>query len=687
MILRMLGCLLLLMSSAQLLVGQQMAHPPDKPISAVLDSIIPEIPLTLGEGIMLDSTQNPTAKGRKPPLKQFSVFGYYRLFMYNRNMTTPYPNLAPYERIVAGMGDGYREPMLSLTLAGRPNGRSAFGTEIFVFTPYAGNYQDNVFTLNLGVSMYGSFRTDFGKFGIRAGGINWYSISPFTMGTFQILERYSIFERTPWEAVTHTEKYDNYYATGSVSRDNRWGFVAFQGFVLEGGDLPGGLSFKAIYGKTQPNGGLFNLSSNGQGGFGTTPAATNATIFNPGVNGNVPNYYPLAGASRFVASIVTGGQLRKDFGSNYIAYNTMYSRTFLDTIADIKRGFQVNTLSFDYSFKKVRFSGEMGVGRYFTPDETPDWGEALMLRVNLPKEYTFIPLEIQLYQINKNFFNNNSEIQTFSNPKFTNASFGTGVSQAGNAGSGNSLPITGQLAHNRRGANISAKGSLGALNLEANYGVAQELEALTSLLSYDHRVNGLALSRIYNPFPENATGPTVIGPYSRQTTYFRGTFEQVKTTDIDPGTAAPLNRKYFVSAEIVGKYKTEIGKHPFYAFYLGSWQSAKNEFSLTTYLDENTYIYSQYHELDLYYELFPNFMLAGYIGHERIRGGVDTEWDLETALPRDQVGEAYAIGFDWTIAKGAGIFIRHRRMRFADRNFSLDRYEGHETTFELKIFF
>jgi hypothetical protein len=662
----MYGILLLLVGSMLPLAGQQTAQPPGESVLAVSDSTIQE--------------------GRKPPLKRLTMFGYYRLFMYNRDMSNPYPGLAPYERIVGGVGDGYREPMLSLTFAGRPNGRSAFGTELFIFTPYAGNYQDNVLTLNLGVSMYGNFRTELGKFGIRAGGINWYSISPFTMGTFQILDRYSIFERTPWEGAIHTKKYDNYYETGSVSRDNRWGFVAFQGFVFEGADLPGDLSFKAIYGKTQPNGGLFNLASNGMGGVITTPASTMSSIINPGVNGNVPNYFPIAGDSRFVASISAGGQLKKNFGKNYLAFNTMYSRTFLDTVADIKRGFQVNTLSFDYTLAKINFTGELGVGRYFTPTVTSDWGEALMVRATIPKEYTFLPLEVQAYQIGKNFFNNNSEIQTFSNPAFVNSGFG-GTNQAGNAGTGNGMPITGQLAHNRRGLNLFTKAKLGPVNLAANYGVAQELEALTNLISYDHRINGLAISRIYNPFPANATGPTIVGPYSRKVTYFRGTFETVKTTDIDPVTANPLSRKYFVSAELIGKFKTQIADHPFYAFYLGSWQSSHNEFSLTTGLNESTYIFSQYHELDLYYELFPKFILAGYVGLERIRGGQFTDWDLESALPRDQFGEAYALGFDWTIAEGAGIYLRHRRMRFADRSFSLDQFQGHETTFELKIFF
>ena len=93
--------------------------------------------------------------------QKLTVFGYYRLFLYGRNMTEAYPNLAPYERAY-GVGDGYREPMLSLNLLARPNGKSAFGTELFFFTPYLGTNTraaDNAFTVNLGLNFYGNNRT------------------------------------------------------------------------------------------------------------------------------------------------------------------------------------------------------------------------------------------------------------------------------------------------------------------------------------------------------------------------------------------------------------------------------------------------------------------------------------------------------------------------------------------------
>ena len=62
---------------------------------------------------------------RVPALKKLTIFGYYRMFGYGRNMTVPYPNLDPYTKSF-GVGDGYREPMLSLTVSGRPNGKSSF---------------------------------------------------------------------------------------------------------------------------------------------------------------------------------------------------------------------------------------------------------------------------------------------------------------------------------------------------------------------------------------------------------------------------------------------------------------------------------------------------------------------------------------------------------------------------------
>ena len=80
-------------------------------------------------------------------------------------------------------------------------------------------------------------------------------------------------------------------------------------------------------------------------------------------------------------------------------------------------------------------------------------------------------------------------------------------------------------------------------------------------------------------------------------------------------------------------------------------------------------------------------MLTGYLGLEDARGGQFTEWDQESQLPLDQLGTAVGIGFDWTVSKSTGIYVRHRWMSFEDKSFELDTYKGREITIELKTFF
>lgn len=612
---------------------------------------------------------------RKPPLKQISIFGYLRLFGYGRNMVEPYPNLNPYEKAY-GIGDGYREPILSLTVSGRPNGKTTFGTELFVFNPYTGGGPaDNVFTMNLGINFYGNFRTKMGRFGVRAGGIHWYALSPFTMGTYQVLDRYSIYERTPWEGVTHTDKYESYYETGAINRgDARWANRAFQGIIVDGAGLPAGFSFSFMYGKTQPNGILT--------GNQTNPFAT---IFNSNNYGNVPTYAGFAGDARAKPNLAAGGRISKRLkGGNIISYNTLNSWTYLDSLTDDKRAYQVHTLEFRLKAAKLNISGEMGAGSFSTPDVDQAWGEALMLKVESPKEYTFLPMSLQFYQIGANFYNENGEILTFSNPKIQNAVIGQATGQAS---SGGALTLVGQMAHNRRGVNFNTEAKLGPVSFNIGWGLAKELEALSTIISYDHRINGLAMTRIYNPFPANATGPTIVGPYGRVTTYFRGAFESVQTTDLDPATATARFKKVFNAVDLQGKFKTEVADRDLFLFYLGSFQSARREVGLLPVFQEDTYVFAQYHELDLYFELFPDFILAGYGGLEMIQGGVHTEFDAESLLPRNQLGTAIGAGFDWTLASNAGLYVRHRWMNFEDRNFSLDHYKGRETTIELKIYF
>ena len=191
----------------------------------------------------------------------------------------------------------------------------------------------------------------------------------------------------------------------------------------------------------------------------------------------------------------------------------------------------------------------------------------------------------------------------------------------------------------------------------------------------------------YNPFPANATSPTVFGPYGRKFSFFRGVSEVVQTTDIDPATAEALNKKYFANVDLQVKSKASLFNRPLYFFYLGSLGSIANDYAYWPTFNNEAYLFIQYHEFDLYYEILPKFIITGYYGIENARGGQFTAWDQETQLPLDQLGTGIGLGFDWTIAENAGIYFRHRWLQFEDRSFSLDKFDGREVTIELKTYF
>ena len=636
-------------------------------------SDVTDFEIKVAAGIQYD-TSYVGLKLKKQPQKLI-LFGYARMFGYGRNIVEPYPNLKPFDRAY-GFGDGYREPMLSLSIFGRPNGKSAFGTELFVFTPYDGTgYENNVLTMNLGINFYGNFRTRHGKFGVRAGGIHWYNLSDFTIGVYQILDRFSIFDRTPWEGADNTGKYDSYYKTGATNPgDLRWNNQAFQGLIINGGDLPGKMNFDLFWGKTQPNAGLANgiMSS-----FESIPETLDA--------GNVPNYVGFSGDARFVSNFITGGKIGRTFGKKKQSfyYNLIHSQTALDSINTTNRKYQVHSLSMRLNLGDVLVTSELAMGNYESPNYRKKWGEALMVHAFIPKRYSFIPIDVQLYQISKNYFNQNGAIATNSNPEII-SDFGL---TAGANGVGGQLALVGQLVHNRRGINVNTGIELGALKLNVGWGLAQELEAASTQVTYVHRINGLALSRIYNPFPAGAVGPTVFGPYGRKISFFRGVTEIVQTTDINPETAAAINRKYFNALDLQAKFKTSLGNKPFYLFYLGSFGSASSKTEPIPTYNDDSYLFVQYHELDAYYELFPKFILTSYLGVENARGGRLTAWDLDTQLPLDQFSTGIGLGFDWTVAANTGIYFRHRWISFEDRSFALDKYSGREITIELKTFF
>ena len=495
---------------------------------------------------------------RKRPTP-ISVFGYYRLFLYGRNMTEPYPDLTPYERVY-GVGDGYREPMLSLNVLGRPNGRSSFGTELFVFTPYDGSedVETNTLSLNLGINFYGNFRTEAGNFGVRAGGIHWYNLSPFTIGVYQPLERFSIFNRTPWEGVTGTAKHDSYFLTGQANPgDERSRTRPSRGDPQRPG-ASRGLRLRCLLGQDEPDGGLPNAA--------TDP---NGTV--PG-EGDVPDYSGFAGDSRVLPSFITGGRIERAFGDDLFALNSIYSYRTLDSLTADRRDYQVHTGSFDANVANVNLSGELGASKFDSPDYTSKWGEALMVRAKTPEALTMLPLDVQVYQIGRHFFNENSEIATGNNPQLRTDP--RCEVTAGSGAGGGGITQVNQLEHNRRGVNFNTAWGAGPAQLAVGWGMAtssrrRRLHSSTPTASTGWRSRG---STTRSPPRPSAPPPSGLGAeVLRLPRRHRACADDRRGAGHGPAAKPEL----FRAVDLQGKARARLLDRSLYFFYLGSFGSAE----------------------------------------------------------------------------------------------------------------
>ncbi len=578
-------------------------------------------------------------------LESFSISGYYRFITNVRKMDDPYilqKDLKPQLPLNIFVGDDGQIPQLSLNLAGNVNSNTRFSTDFFLWTPLMGSgMPENVKGLNLGVSLYGSHSTKYGNFEVQCGGINWYALTPFTFHTNQGYNRYSLFERNPWDPQTkHIEdRYQTFYNQGALNQDLRWGRQAFQGVILEGNDLPNGFSGVLMFGKTQLNGGMAPLPNQSY-----------------------------------------GGKLKKVYSTGYLSLNTFNNQTYSDSLLSRGIGFNVHTVSFEQNILDFKISGEIGMGRYFSPSFQRGFGEAISVKIHTPSKYTFIPLQIHFFQISPKVINNSS---VFWNSSIREGNIGNSQSndQLVLAPFASAMTPVGQLTNNRKGLELNSEFSIGQFKFNVGYSNAQEIENISSVITYGHPINSLALSRFWRwGFPSN------VGPYGNLSKVYRSVFESLNLTDVDQKNV-PQNKKYFNSLELNIKYKTKILHKDLFINYLGSYSSVQNEFSVSTVFTEKAYLRAYYHQLEAYYKLSNKVVWTNYAGWERIIANYSTEVNPVTRRPKNQEGWGFATGLDIEMSKAAGLYIRQRWMNYKDTSFPLDHYSGWESTIEIKIFF
>ena len=604
---------------------------------------------------------------KKAPLESFSINGFYRFYAQHRMLPNPYmvDNVAGVPYYVQGrsilVGDDTQLPELTLNISGRVNPQTSFGTDLVVWNQNNGQF-DYYRNLLLGINLYGNFNTEFGNVSIRMGGIHWHNMTAFTMRSFYGFNRFSLFERNPWDPQFKDidKRYSEYYDKGEITQDARWANQAVQGFIMDITELPWGLSANVVYGKTQNAGSAF---------FDQTE-----------VNGNQPNQSFIQFYRNTVPNFVYGGRIIKSIDKHKLSLNSLSRRTFLDEISTMPINQHVVTFDADLIFKKWSLAGEIGVAQYM--DLPP--GEMFTLKIRTDKVLTKIPLQLHVFRISPNAMNNNSEVINTSVTDLESASAGgapiigaNGVLQQ----NGSAMIGISQMANNRQGLSLNGDFKLGTLKGALAVGVAKEIENINREVTFGYSINGLTMARFWRwGFPAN------VGPYGRKSVLFRSVFQSVILTDTgDNGEV--INDKHFSNIELQLKHRTKLFGRNLHAFYLGAYNSVQSKFSPITVFTEAAYIRQYSHQLELYYSLTPEFVVTLYSGWERIIGNYDTRVDLDSKRPLNQSNIGLGMGFDFMIAKNTGLYFRHRWFTFEDRSFVQDNFRGHESTIELKIFF
>jgi|TARA_R110000737_G_scaffold115473_1_gene148381 hypothetical protein len=576
----------------------------------------------------------------KNGLGNLSVSGYYRFIGNYTEMKNQYPEFGAVKNTLF-LGDDSNIPQLHMTIGARPSSTTSFSTDLFLWDPLSGAQNGLVKGLNLGVNLNGSHSTKYGNFNVRTGGIHWYSLSPFTFATNTGYNRYSLFERNPWDPNTKGvfDRYSQFYEKGALGQDVRWGQQAFQGFIFDGNNLPQDFSFALMYGKSQFNGGALPK----------------------------PNS-------------MLGGKIRKDFKKWFISLNAISNKTFDDSLAREVIGYELVTSEFNIRTKYVTILGEIGAGSYHSPNLTGKWGEAIDVRLQFPKKSTYFPIEARYFYISPNVINNNGIFWNTSISEFSaNSSSSVAAgSQTPLIPFASSLVNIGQMTNNRRGIILNADLAVRKQKLTIGYSAASEINGLSNQITYGHPANNLALSRFWR-----WAFPAEVGPYQNLNKIYRGVYETVYITD----STNLFPAKGFTSIELSYKGKFKLFNRDLMFFYLAGFHSVQSSVSFVPVYSKKAYLQSYNNQFEFYYHISPNVAISNYFGWDRIIANDQTTKDVITNTPRNQLGTSYSIGLDILLSKNVGLYVRQRWMNYKDVSFSLDQYKGTETTVELKLYF
>lgn len=431
------------------------------------------------------------------------------------------------------------------------------------------------------------------------------------------------------------------------------------------------------------------------------------------------------------SQLVMTGDLRWTIGGKVRLYTEMGIGSYKSQYYSPKENYQI-------TFKDDNTEKNKLSKRYVSP--------VLYAEADFKKAFIGWPFKVSASYVGRHAVNNSSAVI---NSSIENAGNGLGFGDGQSASElavnnqfffDGLITEVGQITNNRTGVNLQSTKKFGKLVLEYGMAVQQELvnlgapEKEKSDIGFlnnrgrEGRVgNQVTLYHIVNQYQRGRFdyNNRNYGPYKRLMGDFRRTWESIAITD----TVVDY-KKSFTVMELGAKYKTSFLKKELIISAFGRANSVQEKIALVPKFGEKAFVRQWYEELIMFYHLAPKWTIIGLLASEQVKGNLRTElvgedgealyrestdlWDGETVghpagdgqqalidgelktvnapggvvgKAIDQIGFAYGIGFDYDFAPNASIDFRYRWIDHKDKNFTKDKFNGHDITLEMKVFF
>jgi hypothetical protein len=605
-----------------------------------------------------------------------SFTGNFRFHAMYRVLNESYPNVKPKNLNVGGFGDGTNpiggSPFLTLFSKIVPADGVELGVGFGFYHIMTGSIDPDStrgripFGQTFGATAL--FKTKIGN--IKVGGGNLYGgMSQLFSGWSQV--RWNPFYRLPWDVSAQYggswSNYENTYRVGSVTNFD----AAYasggrtQGAILQFSDLPAGFGLNLSYGVDGQTG-LYNNS---------------ATDTTKGVYGT----------KRTAGARIYKKQRGHIFGATGILNNGYVFNT-----GDYKETQYMYSVDALIALRNITISGEFGATAYTNPFgkyngtlagqlkpwDTLEYKSGVdflgQLKFTIKKEAFGLPLRINLYNLGPNYINLNSG--AFNTSTYNNTAAYLQINSTWDVATRKGfIADLGQSANNRRAFEIATELEKGRFKVMIGTQVGTEIRKADSAgvnqVMFYHKLNPWSRGGFNFWTPQG-------GPYHRLLGNYIQLLERVSITD------QVINyKKTFNVLDIDARYRTNVfGRAIIFTNYL-SYQSASDKFSPLPYVTNHAFVRVMYEELIAYYQLYKNTVLVGHAAYNKAVANNRTTLSSDNGKPINQDTWGFGAGIDWNFAPMMGLYLREMWMTHQDRNFSLDHFQGYETTLELKVMF